>query len=153
LPQRLSDATARLLGQLGVEIRAGARVTEIRPDGICLASGDFIPSELVVWSAGIRGPDVLKDLDGLEASPSGQLVVRPTLQTTSDDNIFAMGDCAYLVPDGEKRPIPPRAQAAHQQPKIPPLRPTPWLGMEDSNRSLSISSARRPAVADGFPGE
>jgi NADH:ubiquinone reductase (H+-translocating) len=114
LPQRLSDATARLLGQLGVEIRTGARVTEVRSDGICLAGGDFIPSELVVWSAGIRGPDLLKNLDGLEASPSGQLVVRPTLQTR-DDNIFAMGDCAYLVPDGEKRPIPPRAQAAHQQ--------------------------------------
>jgi NADH dehydrogenase len=64
---------------------------------------------------GVRGPDVLKDLDGLEASGSGQLVVRPTLQTTRDDNVFAMGDCAYLVPDGEKRPIPPRAQAAHQQ--------------------------------------
>ncbi len=56
----------------------------------------------------------MKNLDGLEASPSGQLVVRPTLQTR-DDNIFAMGDCAYLLPDGEKRPIPPRAQAAHQQ--------------------------------------
>src|SRR3984893_15844410 len=114
LPQRVSDATTRLLGQLGVEIRTGARVTEVRPDGICLARGDFIPSELVVWLAGIRGTDVLKNLDGLEASPSGQLVVHPTLQTTRDDNIFAMGDCAYLVPDGEKRPIPPRAQAPHQ---------------------------------------
>jgi NADH dehydrogenase FAD-containing subunit len=36
-------------------------------------------------------------------------------QTTRDQDVFAMGDCAWLVPDGEKRPIPPRAQAAHQQ--------------------------------------
>jgi NADH dehydrogenase len=115
LPPRLSTATARLLGKLGVEIRTSARVTEVRPDGVMLASGDFIPSELVVWSAGVRGPDVLKDLDGLEASPSCQLVVRPTLQATRDDNIFAIGDCAWLVPEGETRPIPPRAQAAHQQ--------------------------------------
>jgi NADH dehydrogenase len=115
LPERLSDATARLLGELGVEIRTGARVTEVGPDGVHLAGGDFIASELVVWSAGVRGPDVLKNLDGLETSGSGQLVVRPTLQTTRDDDVFAMGDCAYLVPDGEKRPIPPRAQAAHQQ--------------------------------------
>jgi NADH:ubiquinone reductase (H+-translocating) len=115
LPKRLSDATARLLAELGVEFRTGARVTEVAPDGVHLAGGDFIPSELVVWAAGVRGPDVLKNLDGLEATASGQLVVRPTLQTTRDDNIFAMGDCAYLVPDGEKRPIPPRAQAAHQQ--------------------------------------
>ena len=115
LPKRLSDATARLLGELGVEIRTGARVTEVGPDGVHLAGGEFIASELVVWSAGVRGPDVLKQLDGLETSASGQLVVRPTLQTTRDDDIFAMGDCAYLVPEGEKRPIPPRAQAAHQQ--------------------------------------
>jgi NADH dehydrogenase len=115
LPPRLSAATARLLGELGVEVRTGARVTEVRPDGVLLASGDFIPSELVVWSAGVRGPEVLKDLDGLEASPSNQLVVRPTLQTTRDNNVFAMGDCAWLMPEGEKRPIPPRAQAAHQQ--------------------------------------
>jgi NADH:quinone reductase (non-electrogenic) len=115
LPKRLSDATARLLGELGVEIRTGARVTEVGADGVHLAGGDFIPSELVVWSAGVRGPDVLANLDGLETSASGQLVVRPTLQTSRDDDIFAMGDCAYLVPEGEKRPIPPRAQAAHQQ--------------------------------------
>jgi NADH:ubiquinone reductase (H+-translocating) len=115
LPPRLSDATARLLGQLGVEIRTAAQVTEVRPDGVVFASGEFIASELVVWAAGVRGPEVLRHLDGLEVSPSGQLVVGPTLQTTRDDNIFAIGDCAYLVPEGETKPIPPRAQAAHQQ--------------------------------------
>jgi NADH:ubiquinone reductase (H+-translocating) len=115
LPPRLSVATARLLDELGVEIRTGARVTEVRPDGVVLAGGEFIPSELVVWSAGVRGPEVLKNLDGLETSPSNQLVVRQTLQTTRDDNVFAIGDCAWLVPEGEKQPIPPRAQAAHQQ--------------------------------------
>jgi NADH dehydrogenase len=43
------------------------------------------------------------------------LVVKPTLQTTKDDNIFVIGDAAYLVPDGESTAIPPRAQAAHQE--------------------------------------
>jgi NADH dehydrogenase len=115
LPKRLSEATTRLLGELGVEVRVGARVTEVTADGVRLAAGEFIPSELVVWSAGIRGPDVLTDLDGLEVSRASQLVVRPTLQTTRDDNVFALGDCAYLVQKGETRPVPPRAQAAHQQ--------------------------------------
>jgi NADH dehydrogenase len=83
--------------------------------GVELAGGTFIPSELVVWAAGVKGPDVLAHLDGLEVSRSNQLVVGPTLQTTRDDNIFAMGDCAYLVQPGETHPVPPRAQAAHQQ--------------------------------------
>jgi len=63
----------------------------------------------------IKGPDVLRDLDGLEASRSNQLVVTPTLQTTRDPDVFAMGDCAFLINPGETKPVPPRAHAAHQQ--------------------------------------
>ncbi len=115
LPPRISTATAEILGGLGVQIRTNARVTEVTETGVKLANGDFIPSELVVWAAGVKGPDVLRNLDGLEVSRSGQLVITPTLETTSDPDIFAFGDCAYLVPPGEDHPVPPRAQAAHQQ--------------------------------------
>ena len=115
LPPRISNATAEILTGLGVDIRTNARVTEVTDTGVKLANGDFIPSELVVWAAGVKGPDVLRNLDGLEVSRSGQLVITPTLETTKDPDIFAFGDCAYLVPPGEDHPIPPRAQAAHQQ--------------------------------------
>jgi NADH dehydrogenase len=115
LPERLSAATTALLRQLGVDVRTSARVTEVRPDGVQLADGAFVPSELVVWAAGVKGADVLADLDGLEASRSNQLVVTPTLQTTRDPDVFAIGDCAWLQPEGQSRPLPPRAQTAHQQ--------------------------------------
>jgi NADH:ubiquinone reductase (H+-translocating) len=115
LPQRIADATMRILEKLKVEVRTGARVMQVRADGVELVGGDFIPSELVVWAAGVRGPEVLQRLDGLESSRSSQLVVTPTLQTTRDPSVFAMGDCAWLVPEGETQPVPPRAQAAHQQ--------------------------------------
>jgi NADH dehydrogenase len=114
LPERLSEATRRLLEGLAVDVRTSARVTEVRADGVQLADGSFVPSELVVWAAGVKGPEVLGSLDGLEVSRSNQLVVLPTLQTTLDSDIFAIGDSAWLVPDGQSRPIPPRAQAAHQ---------------------------------------
>jgi NADH:ubiquinone reductase (H+-translocating) len=114
LPERLSVATLRLLDGLGVDVRTSARVTEVRGDGVELADGGFVPAELVVWAAGVKGPEVLGRLDGLEVARSNQLVVRPTLQTSVDPAIFAIGDCAWLVPEGESRPIPPRAQAAHQ---------------------------------------
>jgi NADH:ubiquinone reductase (H+-translocating) len=115
LPERISEATAKLLQGLGVVVRTKARVTEVRRDGVTLASGDFIPSELVVWAAGVQGPDVLRDLDGLEVTRSKQLVVTPTLQTTRDPDVFAMGDCAACPREGYSTPVPPRAQAAHQQ--------------------------------------
>ena len=115
VPLRVAEGATRLLEGLGIDVRTKSRVVEVRKDGVQLSDGEFIPSELVVWSAGVRGPDVLKNLDGLEASRSNQLVIQPTLQTTKDADIFAIGDCAYLVSQGETSPIPPRAQAASQQ--------------------------------------
>jgi NADH:ubiquinone reductase (H+-translocating) len=115
LPERLSEATTDILKGIGVEVRVGSPVTKVSPEGVTLANGDFIPSELVVWAAGVKGPDVLAKLDGLEVSRMNTLVVKPTMQTTRDDNIFVIGDAAYLLPEGETAPIPPRAQAAHQE--------------------------------------
>jgi NADH:ubiquinone reductase (H+-translocating) len=115
LPERMATAVSTRLAELKVDVRTKSRVTGVMKEGVQLQNGDFIPSELVVWAAGVKGPDVLAKLDGLEVSRSNQLVVKPTLETTRDPNIFAMGDCCYLVPEGETWPIPPRAQAAHQQ--------------------------------------
>src|SRR5829696_6672888 len=115
VPPRVSEGATNLLRKLGIDVRTQARVVEVRPDGVRLADGDFIPSELVVWAAGVKAPDLLKDLEGLEASRSNQLVVTPTLQTTRDLDVFAVGDCAFLITPGETKPVPPRAQAAHQQ--------------------------------------
>lgn len=115
LPERISKAARRLLEGLGVQVLTGVPVTRVTAEGVELKDGRKIESALVVWAAGVKGPEVLRDLDGLETSRSNQLVVRPTLQTTKDDDIFAIGDCAFCVVPGHDRPVPPRAQAAHQQ--------------------------------------
>ena len=94
LPERLSTAATKLLESLGVSVRTSSKVAEVLGTGIRLATGAFIPAELVVWAAGVRAPDVLRTLDGLESNRIDQLVVLPTLQTTRDENIFAFGDCA-----------------------------------------------------------
>ncbi len=115
LPSRISEATRSLLERLGVEIRAGSRVSEVTAEGVLLASGEFIPAELVVWSAGVKAPDSLRGFDGLETNRINQLVALPTLQTTRDGDIFAIGDCAAVPWPGHAEPVPPRAQAAHQE--------------------------------------
>jgi len=117
LPPRLSRAAEDLLVKLGVRVHTGARVAEVLHEGVRLADGRVLPAELVVWAAGVKAPDFLKELDGLESNRINQLVVRPTLQTTRDDDVFAIGDCAAAPwlgkPEGTV--VPPRAQAAHQQ--------------------------------------
>ncbi len=118
LPERVSSATAELLVKLGVKLMIGETVAEVSRGSIRTASGKTVAADLTVWAAGIKAPGVLSTLDGLTTNRLGQLIVRGTLQTETDDNIFALGDCAACSwPGGEKegRNVPPRAQAAHQQ--------------------------------------
>ncbi|GCL66159.1 NAD(P)/FAD-dependent oxidoreductase [Pseudaquabacterium pictum] len=117
LPARVAGAATQLLQGLGVQVRTDARVTAVTAEGVVLASGETLPAELVVWAAGVKAPDFLKDLAGLETNRLNQLVVTPTLQTSRDERIFAIGDCAAAPWLGREAGVlvPPRAQAAHQQ--------------------------------------
>jgi NADH dehydrogenase len=108
-----------LLHKLGVVVHTSSKVAAVQPDGVRLSDGRVLPAELVVWAAGVKAADFLKDIDGLESNRINQVVVRPTLQATRDDAIFAIGDCAACAwPEangGQGGWVPPRAQAAHQQ--------------------------------------
>ena len=115
LPERLSTATEKLLRGLGVHILTGERVTEVMADGVATGSGKKIPAELTVWAAGIKAPEFLAQIGGLETNRLNQLVVKRTLETTLDPNVFAFGDCACCPWPGHEHCVPPRAQAAHQQ--------------------------------------
>lgn len=115
LPERIGQPVHQTLEKLGVTVLTNAAVSEVTAESLLTSSGQVIPASLKVWAAGIRAPGFLKDIDGLETNRINQLVVRPTLQTTHDDDIFAFGDCAACPQPGTDRNVPPRAQAAHQQ--------------------------------------
>ena len=119
LSARISSAAEKLLTDLGVEVMTNAKVKEIQSDRVCLSGGVEIPAELIVWAAGVKAPDFLNGIGGLESNRANQLLVLPTLQTTLDPHIFAMGDCAACpwpeANNGKGGIVPPRAQAAHQQ--------------------------------------
>ncbi|WP_347988283.1 NAD(P)/FAD-dependent oxidoreductase [Methylomonas sp. AM2-LC] len=114
LPPRLSNATQQQLVKLGIDLKLGRRVTEVTETAVHTHDGEVFEADLKVWAAGIKAPDWMKHLDGLETNHLNQLVVDQTLQT-SDPNIFAIGDCAACVWEGHTGNVPPRAQAAHQQ--------------------------------------
>lgn len=114
LPEYIAEGTARTLEGIGIEILVGEKVVEVTPSVVRTASGREVAADFTVWAAGIRCAAVLKELDGLEANRINQLVVRDTLATTLDEDVFAIGDCAQ-APWKEGRSVPPRAQSAHQQ--------------------------------------
>ncbi len=115
LPLRLSSAAMRELHRLGVSVHVNQRVVEVNEEGIVSASGAIIPAAIKVWAAGIKAPEFLRNIAGLETNRIDQLVVKRTLQCPRDADIFAIGDCAACPMDDEENTVPPRAQAAHQQ--------------------------------------
>jgi len=113
LSKRISASAHQELLKLGVDVRTQTMVTEANEQGLLTKSGELIKADLIVWAAGIKAPDYLKELAGLETNRINQLIVKPTLQTSLDDNIYAIGDCASCaLPEGGF--VPPRAQSAHQ---------------------------------------
>lgn len=114
LPEGLAAAAHAELSQLGVKVRTSAKVVGVESGRLLTADGPPIEADLIVWAAGVKGPDVAMGLGGLEATPSRQLKVRPSLQSTVDERIFCIGDCAWYKPEGQDRAVPPRAQSAAQ---------------------------------------
>jgi NADH dehydrogenase len=116
LPERMSNSVRLELKKLQVNLYLNEKVVEVREKGVKTTSGKYISSELVVWAAGIKAPNFLKNIAGLKTNHLNQLEVLSSLQTTEDENIFAFGDCAACpIYPGAKEMVPPRAQSAHQQ--------------------------------------
>ncbi len=113
LPERVSQAAHTLLEQRGVTVVPNCRVTAIAPDHVTDKEGNVYKASLCVWAAGIRAPEFLGEL-GLPTNKGGQIEVDGMLRVKGVPDIYAFGDCAACL-DTDGKPVPPRAQAAHQQ--------------------------------------
>ena len=151
LPEAVAAQAQADLQRRGIDVRTGVKVTGVTASSVLLGE-QSLPADLAVWAAGIRGPQVLQQLDGLALTRSGQLEVLPTLQTTLDPRVLAMGDCAWCTPQPGGPAVPPRAQAAHQQaemlaaalPGFVRGEPLPAFRFDDKGSLVSIG--RRHAV-------
>ena len=99
-----------------MRVRTATRVTEATADGFTLADGGQVTASLKVWAAGVKAPGLAGAAGRSGGLPCQPVAGTPSLQTTRDPRIFAIGDCASLtLLPGNQRPLPPTAQVAHQQ--------------------------------------
>lgn len=117
LPERISNAVSHYLQKQHINLVTNTQITAIQKNGLTTATGNFIPSDMTIWAAGVKGNTSTIQHD-LAINHAQQFLVKNTLQTTLDDDIFAFGDCAACLQidkHGKEYLVPPRAQAAHQQ--------------------------------------
>ena len=114
LPAFREDSSARALAQLhalGVEVRLGAPVTQVLPDGV-EAGSDYIRSYNVIWAAGVKAAPLVTRL-GVPAGPGGRVAVAPDCSLPAHPEVFVIGDAASLT-DTAGRQVPGVSQGALQ---------------------------------------
>jgi NADH dehydrogenase len=112
LPERLGAYAQARLAQIGVEIRLQATARQVTAQAVQLKDGALIPTETVVWTAGVRGASLAGDWD-LPTAPNGQVRVLPTLQLRDHPEVYVIGDLARMV--GDQPSLPMTAPVAIQQ--------------------------------------
>jgi len=79
----------------GVHLRTDSRVVRIEKETVLFDNGDELQADLVLWATGAAAPPLLKGLD-LPHDNRGFLVTRPSLQTTANVPVFAVGDSGTI---------------------------------------------------------
>ncbi len=85
-----------LMEARGIRVVVGSKVKRVAQDHLELEGGRKIEADLAIWSTGAAAPELLNKLD-LEKDENGFLLTRSTLQTVSDERIFAVGDTATIA--------------------------------------------------------
>jgi NADH dehydrogenase len=112
-PPHLQQAARKQLEDMGVEVILGERVVEITEDSCRLSNGRVIPTYTLVWAAGVKASPLAEKL-GVSLKKSGRVPVQPTLQVVGKDDIYVVGDMAYLE-DKKGNPYPMLIPVAEEQ--------------------------------------
>jgi len=113
LPERIALLARKELSRLGVKVSEDTRIVKATEHGFLTADENTIDADLMVWAAGVKAPDFIKKIEGLETNRANQILVKQNLQATKLDTVYVIGDCcACELSEGKF--VPPRAQSAHQ---------------------------------------
>lgn len=111
------NMTATLKGKKRVSVQTGELVDEVRANGV--KCGDtFLRSDCVVWTAGVKAREL--DFVGGEITQdehSRRVHVTKKLHAPESENVFVVGDQAWVQKPGSDDPYPMRAQFAVRQGK------------------------------------
>jgi NADH dehydrogenase len=95
IPRSLGDYAARQLAGRGVDIRVSTTLESVEAHAAVLSDGDRIPTNTVVWTAGVRA-NPMNERFGLPLDERGRIKVQPTLQVEGLENVWALGDGARV---------------------------------------------------------
>ena len=106
----LQGALRKRLEARDVNIMTGEFVGEVDADRVYVGDDRELEYDVLVWTGGITGRDCVTGMDVRKDERNHRLNAEATFRT-SDERVFAIGDCALIDQPGDQ-PAPPTAQAA-----------------------------------------
>lgn len=113
-PEKLQEAALRQLEDIGVEVILNNAVSDVSADEVRLQDGRVIPTRTLVWAAGVKGSSPLGRMLDVELARGGRVPVKPTMEVIGHENVYVIGDMAYLE-DDKGQPYPMLIPVAKQQ--------------------------------------
>ncbi|MEO1290627.1 MAG: FAD-dependent oxidoreductase, partial [Chloroflexota bacterium] len=154
-PEPLRKSARKQLETIGVDVRTEAFVEDVGVDYVALQDGTVINTHTVVWSAGVQG-NTLAEMLNIELERGNRIPVNSSMQVVGSDNIFAVGDIAYLLQPDSLVPYPGLIPVAQQQGKLVADNILKHLSGEQLStfsyfdRGIMATIGRRRAVAWAF---
>jgi len=116
MPEKLSDKTYQYLKNMGVDIRLNTFVKNYKLDLVEFANGETLRVSALIWTAGIKG-ELFQGFGNVSISPQHRIIVDEFNRIRGLNNVFAIGDIAFMQTDGYPSGHPMVAQVAIQQGK------------------------------------
>jgi NADH dehydrogenase FAD-containing subunit len=111
--EEVSAEVQRLLIAQGVDVRTDAKVEKVTDREVHTTRG-AIPSHTLFWAAGISAPDVVRSLP-VGHERNGALTVDGNLRLPGREEVYVVGDAAWICDAASGAAVPPTAQAAEQE--------------------------------------
>ena len=96
----IREFVEKALNESRIEVHTLTKVISVTKDGLTFEHEgvrEQLKTAAVVWTGGVKMSPLVERLD-VEKNPRGLLLIKPTMQLSSRDNVFALGDIA-VYPD------------------------------------------------------
>lgn len=126
--EKLAKFALEKLHERGIEVKVSTKLSSFSGDEVLIedahphadpvkqTSIDAILTKTLVWTAGVTPVDIIKK--SVFKTNRGGVVVNEFLQAVDFPEVFAVGDCCYLIDPKTNRPLPPTAQSAESEADI-----------------------------------
>lgn len=112
-----SENALKALEKIGVFVKLSCRVIDIDDEYVYTKDGAKIKAGKIIWAAGVTCPKI-EGLPEKAYGPGNRLCVNKSLNVNGVENVYAIGDLAYMPSEQYERGHPQVAQVAIQQAKL-----------------------------------